>query len=52
MAHTVLAYLIRLVCMMCMNAKAMPTNDIDYSCHLKAVELVYRIILGEYHTTS
>ena len=22
------------------NAKAMPTNDTDYSCHIKAVELV------------
>ena len=32
--------LIRLVFMMHMNAKAMPTNDTDYSCYVKAVELV------------
>ena len=25
------------------------TNDTDYSCHLKAIELVYLIIWGPYH---
>ena len=25
---------------MCFNCKAIPTNDTDYSCHIKAVELV------------
>ena len=41
MVSTALAYFIRLVCMTCMNVKAMPTNYIDYSCHIKAVvELV------------
>ena len=30
----------------------MPTNDTDYSCHIKAVELVYPIIWGPYHATS
>ena len=32
--------LIRLVSMMHFNCKAMPTNDTNYSCHIKAVELV------------
>ena len=38
---TAVAYFITLVCMTCMNAKAMPTHYIEYSCHIKAaVELV------------
>ena len=37
MAYTALA---RLVCTTRINAKATLTNDIDYSCHMKAVELV------------
>ena len=31
--------------MACMNAKATPTSDIDYSCHIKVVELVYQSII-------
>ena len=34
--------------MMFFNFKGTPTNDTDYSCHIKAVELVYPIILGLY----
>ena len=44
--------LIRLVSLTHINAKAIPTNDNDYSCHIKAVELVQPIILGLYHATS
>ena len=35
---------IRLVSMVHFNCKATPTNDIDYSCHIKAAELVKLII--------
>ena len=31
---------------------ATPTDDTDYSCHTKAVELVEPIILGPNHATS
>ena len=40
--------LIRLVSMMLFNFKETSTNDTDYSCHMKAVELVYPIILDPY----
>ena len=40
MAYTALAALIRLVSMTRFNSKATPTNDTDYTCHKKAVELV------------
>ena len=30
---------IRLLSTMHINSKAMPTNNTDYSCHIKAVEL-------------
>ena len=40
----VMAYIaivpIWLVSMMHFNSKAMPTNDTDYSCHIKVVQLV------------
>ena len=39
-AYTMLAILIRLVSTTYINAKATPTNDTDYSCHIKVVELV------------
>ena len=26
------------------NAKAMPTNDIDYSCYIKVIQFIYQII--------
>ena len=32
--------LIKLVSTMHFSSKAMPTNNINYSCHIKAVELV------------
>ena len=28
--------------MTCMDAKAMPTNDTNYSCHIKAIKLIYQ----------
>ena len=34
------------------DAYTMPTNDTDYSCLTKAIELIYPIIWGLYHTTS
>ena len=42
MAYTVLAcsYYCRLLSMMCFSCKATPTNDIDCSCHSKALELI------------
>ena len=33
------------------NAKAMPTNDTDYNCYIKAVDIVKPIIWGPYHIT-
>ena len=30
------------------NSKAIPTNDTDYSCHKKAVELAQPIMWGPY----
>ena len=33
--------LIRLVYTICINAKAKHTNDSEYSCHVKTVELGY-----------
>ena len=41
-AYTVMAYssLIRLVSMKRFNSKATPITDNDYSCRIKAVELV------------
>lgn len=36
-AYTVLAYPYSLLNMMRIDAKAMPTNDINYSYHIKAV---------------
>ena len=44
--------LIGLVSTTHMDAYIMPTNDIDYSCHVKAIELIQPIALGPYHTTS
>ena len=41
--------LIMLVSTTCINALAMPTNDTDYSCHIKGVERVQPIILGLIH---
>ena len=38
--------------MMCTDAKAMPNNDTDYSCHLKAVEFVHQsfgVYITPYH---
>ena len=32
--------LIMFVSITCFNCKAMPTNDILYDCHIKAIELV------------
>ena len=32
--------IIRMVFMMYINAKAMPTKDTDYSCYTKAIELI------------
>ena len=54
MAYAVLTYntLTRLVFMMRFNVKAMPTNDTDYSCHIKAVEFIQPITWDLYHTTS
>ena len=26
-----------------MDAYVMPTNNIDYSCHIKAIELIYQL---------
>ena len=46
--YTELDYLIRLVSTMCFNSKATPTNNINHSCHIKAIELIW----GPYHTTS
>ena len=43
---------IRLVSMTHFNYKTTPTNDTDYRCNIKAVELVEPTILGPYHTTS
>ena len=40
MAYTVLAYSYWLVSMTHMDAYITPTNDTDYSCHLKAIELI------------
>ena len=34
------------------NSKAMPTNDVENSCHTKAVELVWLIVWSPYHTIS
>ena len=44
--------LIRLVSTTRINARAIPTNDNDYNCHIKVVELVQPVILGLYHATS
>ena len=52
MAYTALAYSCW-VSTMHMNAYVMPTNDIDYNCHIKAIELInqsYRSI--SHHMTS
>ena len=49
MSYTALAYS---VFMMPMDAKIMPTDDTNYSCHIKAIELIQPIIWGLYHTTS
>ena len=43
--------LIRLVSMVHFNCKATLTNDIDYSHHKKAAELVKLIIWGLYYVT-
>ena len=34
------------------NSRVMPTNDANYSCHIKAVELVLPNIWGPYHTVN
>ena len=33
------------------HTKVMLTDDINYSCHIKAIELIQPIIWGLYHTT-
>ena len=38
--------------MMRMDAKAIPTINTDYICHIKAIERIKPIIWGLYHTTS
>ena len=38
MAYTVLVYSYKVVSMMCINSKAILTNNTDYSCHIKAVD--------------
>ena len=40
MAYTVQAYSFGPVFMMHMDAYVMPSNDTDYSCHIKAIELI------------
>ena len=39
-AYTALPTLVRLVSTTHINATATPTNNINYNCHIKAVELV------------
>ena len=39
-ANRVLATLIKLVSTTYINVKVMPTNDTNYSCHIKTLELV------------
>ena len=34
-----------------MDAKAMPTNDTDYGCHTKTIELSYGVYITPHHTT-
>ena len=34
------------------NYKAAPTNNIDYSCHITAIELVQPFIWGPHHAIS
>ena len=46
MAYTALAYFIGLVSTMHMNAYVIPTNDTDYSCHIKATKHIQPIIWG------
>ena len=31
---------------------ATPTIDINYNCHIKAIELIWPVLWGLYHTTS
>ena len=38
--------------MMPFNYKVTPTNDTDYSCHIKTLELAKPIIWGPYLTTN
>ena len=38
--------LIRLVSMIHFTSKATPTNDTDYSCHIKVVEFVFTTCMG------
>ena len=52
MPYTAQAYSYRITSLMRINAKAMPINDTDYSCHVTAVELVKPIISGLYHAIS
>ena len=42
---TALAYCHWLASTLCINAKAIPTNDTDYSCRVKAEELVQSITM-------
>ena len=39
-AYTVPATLIGLVSTTCMDAYITPTNNTDYNCHIKAIELI------------
>ena len=41
MAYTALGYS---TFTMCMDAKVTPTDDINYSCYIKAIELIQPII--------
>ena len=43
MAYTALHTLIKLIYMVHLNCKDTSTNDTDYNCHIKPVELVYSI---------
>ena len=44
--------LITLISMTWFIYKAVPINDTNYSCHMKAIELVEPIILGPCHAIS
>ena len=51
MAYNIIT-LIRLVSITRINPKIMPTNNINYNFHIKAVKHVQPIIWGSYRATS